>query len=318
MKHQHMPKFISPRIHVTMMSDDGTLCVRVAGTMTAADDAAIAGLLDRVARSTSRHGVLVDARGLDSISLEQVASLVGSIATREGALRLVVRAVAVLLPSDTTRWALGQVEHEGIALPLRFFADEAEAHAWLGADVPGLASPSTPPPALDGELPSEATEADAQAWPIAPLRKYLAQKLPDASLDDAARALSSSRRTVQRYLTLRKTTFRELLVEARLERAQELLALSDMSVSAVSTAVGLRKTDHMRKLFREGLAMTPAEWRLASRPMRVQLTRTSVAPEAAAPSDAGVGTVSLAAPKPAERPAAFPPSTWYHAMVASS
>ncbi|NOU32832.1 MAG: helix-turn-helix transcriptional regulator [Polyangiaceae bacterium] len=318
MKHQHMPKFISPRIHVTMMDDDGAVCVRVAGTMTTSDDAAIAGLLDRVARSTSRHGVLVDARGLDAISLEQVASLIGAIATREGALRLVVRAVAVLLPSDTTRWALGQVEHEGIALPLRFFADEAEAHAWLGADVPGLAAPSTPPPALDGELPSEAAEADAQAWPIAPLRKYLAQKLPDASLDDAARALSSSRRTVQRYLTLRQTTFRELLVEARLERAQELLALSDMSVSAVSAAVGLRKTDHMRKLFREGLAMTPAEWRLASRPMRVQLARTSVAPEAAAPSNAGGGAASLAAPKPAERPAAFPPSTWYHAMVASS
>lgn len=85
----------------------------------------------------------------------------------------------------------------------------------------------------------------------------------------------------------------------------ELLALADTSVSAVSAAVGLRKADHMRKLFREGLAMTPAEWRLASRPMRVQLTRTSAAPEAAAPSDAGVGARFLAAPNPT----AFPPST---------
>lgn len=314
MKHQHMPKFLSPRIHVTTMGDEGTVLVRVAGTMSASDDSAIGGLLDRVARSTSRHGVLVDARGLDAISMDQVSSLIVAIASRESALRIVVRAVAVVLPTDTTRWALGQVEHEGISLPLRFFADAVEAEAWLGADVPGLAAPSTPPPALaDGEVPPEMAAGDARAWPIAPLRQYLAQNLPDASLDDAARALSSSRRTVQRYLTMRKTTFRELLVEARLERAQELLTLSDMSVSAVSSAVGLRKTDHMRKLFREGLAMTPAEWRLASRPMRAQLTRTAPGP-VPAPSSSH----TVAAPKAADRHAGFPPSTWYHAMVASS
>ncbi|NOU27574.1 MAG: helix-turn-helix transcriptional regulator [Polyangiaceae bacterium] len=84
----------------------------------------------------------------------------------------------------------------------------------------------------------------------------------------AVHALALSRRTVQRHLAAQGTSYRNILKEVRLERAQELLAFSHMPITLVSAVVGLRKVDHLRRLFRTTTGMTPLGWRQATAPLR--------------------------------------------------
>lgn len=79
---------------------------------------------------------------------------------------------------------------------------------------------------------------------------------------DLARAFGYSRAYCSRFI--RRHTGKnpsEFVAEARIARADDLLASSDLSVEAVARAVGYRSVGHFNELFRARRGMTPGDYR---------------------------------------------------------
>ena len=85
------------------------------------------------------------------------------------------------------------------------------------------------------------------------------------SVDDLARRLLTSARSLRRRLQLADTSYRALLEEARFRDAKQLLSASDLEVQAI--AARLRYTDqaNFTRAFKRWAGMTPSEFR-ASKP----------------------------------------------------
>ncbi len=98
--------------------------------------------------------------------------------------------------------------------------------------------------------------------PVERILGYLRQNLGNASVSGAARAIHVSRRSLQRLLHAERTTFRALVVQARVELAKTLL-VTDRPLASISVAVGLRKPEQFRRQFRDAVGMSPKEWRRA-------------------------------------------------------
>lgn len=104
--------------------------------------------------------------------------------------------------------------------------------------------------------------APATLPPVERILGYLRQNLGNASVSGAARAIHVSRRSLQRLLHAEGTTFRALVVQARVECAKALL-ITDRPLGSISVAVGLRKPEQFRRQFRDAVGMSPKEWRRA-------------------------------------------------------
>lgn len=107
-----------------------------------------------------------------------------------------------------------------------------------------------------------ALPAPATLPPVERILGYLRQNLGNASVSGAARAIHVSRRSLQRLLHAERTTFRALVVQARVECAKALL-ITDRPLGSISVAVGLRKPEQFRRQFRDAVGMSPKEWRRA-------------------------------------------------------
>jgi AraC-like DNA-binding protein len=81
------------------------------------------------------------------------------------------------------------------------------------------------------------------------------------TLDDIARAMAISRRTLQRCLNQDGTDFRQILKSVRIRRAEELLIGSCVSVSEISTLLDYSTPSHFARAFREARGTSPLEFR---------------------------------------------------------
>jgi len=97
---------------------------------------------------------------------------------------------------------------------------------------------------------------------LARLREWLAGRLADAGVDAAARALGSSRRSLQRELKRAGSSFRAELERARVTEAVRLLAESDLKADAVARRVGLTPAT-LAQLLRRTVGKTPTDLRRA-------------------------------------------------------
>ena len=88
----------------------------------------------------------------------------------------------------------------------------------------------------------------------------------DLSLDDIARRVASSRRQLQRaFAEIGDTTFREHLTEERMDRAADMLAERDPTVSEVAQRVGYRQPAQFAKAFRRRHGSAPSAYRSQAR-----------------------------------------------------
>jgi AraC-like DNA-binding protein len=114
---------------------------------------------------------------------------------------------------------------------------------------------------LDAEL--EALFAEASGTP--PMLRRLRERLDAApgalSLPDAARALGSTERSLQRGLKSCGTTFQAEQGRAQVRAAQRLLRESDASIAEVAADVGCGSLSHFSALFRRIAGETPTDWR---------------------------------------------------------
>ncbi len=82
----------------------------------------------------------------------------------------------------------------------------------------------------------------------------------DISLDDVARSIATSRRSLQRAFEGEGITFREAVAVARMRRAKLLLATGRLPVYRVADRVGYRSKAEFTKAFKRYSGMTPTEY----------------------------------------------------------
>jgi len=91
----------------------------------------------------------------------------------------------------------------------------------------------------------------------------------DSTLDEVARCLTMHPRTLNRHLQSERTTFRELLNEARFEVARQLLAGTRINISGIAIALGYAETSAFSHAFHRMAGVSPVEWRAGSGPRRL-------------------------------------------------
>lgn len=101
----------------------------------------------------------------------------------------------------------------------------------------------------------------------AEVREYLDERFgeSDLTLDDVARAVSSSRRQVQRLFEEDGDTFRAYITRLRMQRAADMLADTLMPVRDIARRVGYRQSAQFAKAFRRFGGVTPLQWRAGAR-----------------------------------------------------
>lgn len=80
------------------------------------------------------------------------------------------------------------------------------------------------------------------------------------ALDDVARDIATSRRSLQRAFEGEGITFREAVAVARMRRARALLAQGGMPIYAVAGRVGYRSKAEFTKAFKRHTGMTPSAY----------------------------------------------------------
>jgi AraC-like DNA-binding protein len=119
-------------------------------------------------------------------------------------------------------------------------------------------------PAARAAAPELAALADAlcgRSSLLFGLHTYLRAHLGDATLDGAATALRSSRRSLQRSLTNSDTCFRDELERVRIDEARRLLAESDDKLEAIAAQLGFSSPSHFGTAFRTATGELPSEFR---------------------------------------------------------
>ncbi len=110
-------------------------------------------------------------------------------------------------------------------------------------------------------LDVDAIAANARGLPreIHRVRALLARRL-DATIDDAAKELGLSTRSLQRSLGSQGTSFHQELVDIRFATACELLLTTDLKIAAVGARIGISERA-VALLFRTKTGLSPLAWR---------------------------------------------------------
>ena len=129
----------------------------------------------------------------------------------------------------------------------------------VGAAPPGEASTGW------GTLPPT---APAPSVPVATrARAIIAARETVPSEDELAKSLRMSVRTLRRRLAAENTSFRYLREETLMRRAHRLLTHSHESVEQIAQSLGYKYATNLSRAFRRAYGLSPAQVRLATRPL---------------------------------------------------
>jgi AraC-like DNA-binding protein len=100
------------------------------------------------------------------------------------------------------------------------------------------------------------------------VRQRLAARMEGGvpSMDEVARRLGTSQRSLHRRLSEEGTTFNDLLDQVRREFAEQYLARPRLAVAEVAYLVGFTDPSAFFKAFRRWTGVTPSEYRLSLPP----------------------------------------------------
>ncbi len=137
----------------------------------------------------------------------------------------------------------------------KIFTEQRAALAWLGENDERVSD----------EIDRRVAEVVAGSTILDRLRTYLASRFGKrTSIDEAARWLGVSSRSLQRQLLEAKTSFRAELDHARLRLAQQLLRETDLKIAAIAERVGASTEASFIAFFRRRTTQSPAAWRQAT------------------------------------------------------
>jgi AraC-like DNA-binding protein len=218
------------------------------GPQTLADLRIGQGFCRRLLANGPPRALLIDARdfGVDAVSLDSLLHASPLQGARD--VSNIVR-ISVLLPLGWSRafW-MGAIAL-GVGGPsARGFTDPESAWCWLGA--------------------SEATRLSVERLRIVTSPSKLEADLhaqlrtnPTLSIGEAARALKSSPRSLQRALKDAGITFAEARSRARVELAAALLRETDEKLDAIAVKAGFRSRSYFASWFRQVVGQSPDQFR---------------------------------------------------------
>lgn len=96
--------------------------------------------------------------------------------------------------------------------------------------------------------------------------KYIDEHYQDASLNELAERLKQPNYSLSKQIKqATSVTFKELLQEKRLERANELLMKTDLPITEIAEMVGYDNISYFYRIFRNKFHMTPKQLRIEMR-----------------------------------------------------
>lgn len=199
------------------------------------------------------HHLVLDYRLVEVVDPDTFKCLADFVATNRERLTQVTAKVALVKPTDAFTGATVAGFYSVVAppYPSKLCETIEEAEAWLG--VPTL------------EHIARIHEASAAGRPTTGALQALLDREPTLGMDEAAKELALTGRTLQRRLAAEETTFVAEARKARVRRAKHLLATTDDKVADIAHAVGSASVQHFTELFREETGTTPAAWRQSRR-----------------------------------------------------
>lgn len=132
-------------------------------------------------------------------------------------------------------------------------------------DAPAVFRAVRPDDSAALSLEIDAIAATARGLPRETHRvRALLARRPDATIDDAARELGLSTRSLQRSLSDQGTSFQKELVAMRLATACELLLTTDLKIAAIGARICISERA-VALLFRAKTGLSPLAWRAEQR-----------------------------------------------------
>jgi AraC-like DNA-binding protein len=115
-------------------------------------------------------------------------------------------------------------------------------------------------PQLEAELTEQLAQKPFREQSKGILKRLLAGQRP--AIDDLARELHLSTRTLQRRLTEQGVTFQRLLEDARRELAHHYLLHSSLELNQTAYLLGYEDANSFFRAFRHWEGTSPAQWRI--------------------------------------------------------
>ena len=198
---------------------------------------------------------ICDGRDLTDIDPASFALLSEYMTPQWSEIAARVRRLAIVRPRGMPGATLAGVFHELVRphVDAELFDDRHPALAWLGLDDDARAEVEAVIAAYDGAPPL-----------LRRLREHLSKHLRAAALDESARALALSARSLQRALKDHGTSFRGELDLARVRAAERMLADSALKMDAIAHEIGCTPSTFY-ELFRRATGRSPAEFRAQRR-----------------------------------------------------
>ena len=119
--------------------------------------------------------------------------------------------------------------------------------------------------AFEPDLRQRLAEVECDAGIVERVRSVLLEMLPGglSSIDEAARRLAMSKRSLQRHLRAEARTYQDVLNETRRELAEHYLVRSTLPPSEISFLIGFRDSNSFLRAFNGWTGQTPGEFRRA-------------------------------------------------------
>lgn len=131
---------------------------------------------------------------------------------------------------------------------------------WLERPLP-LADPVTHREMLEQCRRQNAEFATRRAW-LERVREQLAQRLASPpGLEELARAMNCSARSLRRHLAQQQTSYQQLLDDLRFARAKELLQQGELPIYRIAEELGFSETASLRHAFQRWSGQPPSQFR---------------------------------------------------------
>ncbi|MEO7110429.1 MAG: helix-turn-helix transcriptional regulator, partial [Polyangiaceae bacterium] len=203
----------------------------------------------------SPHVSLVDVHRMESIETAAFQTIQDYVRANHEALARVVTKLALVRP----RGLMGAVTAGFFGVqtppyPVDVFDDAERALHWLGVEN-----------AFRIGLDDIVAEASGSPALLSLMRAWIVEHLDKPKIGDAAQALGTSERTLQRKLLEHTTTFQNEVNSTRIREAQRMLLNTDAQLTRIALDVGCGSLATFSSLFRKRTGQTPSSWRTKMR-----------------------------------------------------
>jgi len=200
------------------------------------------------------HRSLIDARHLAAVEPRSFAVLSRYVETHHARLGAQVQSLAIVRPPGLEGAVVaGFFQVLPPPYPVHVVDSVDAALAALGEDVDALRSLRA---FLDATADDELLHARLRA---------LCRERPLLELDEAARILLVSTRTLQRRLQAAGTSFSKVVAEGRLQEARARIEGSDVPLTTIALDVGFSSLQHLGQATRRAFGLSPSALRARAR-----------------------------------------------------